>query len=319
MTLFWIGGLSVLALSLLCDLLSGGVHLSLSQTVQGLSGKEPYGDIIRSIRLPRILTALLAGASLSLGGAQMQAIFRNPLADPHIMGVSGGAALGAAIVTLCLGGASVSGIPVALAAALGAVASSLLVVAVSLRTDSGGTLLIFGVMLGFILSAVSSIIQYTADEESLKLFYSWSAGSFSGTGYREVAIMGAALVLALALSLSNIKGMDAILFGDEFVSSFGGSPSRIRILSLASCCLLSGAVTAFCGPLGFVGIVSPHIARYLTGSSLHKRIIPSSLLCGAIVSLLSDALSQSFSIPLPVGSTMAIIGIPIILMILLRK
>ena len=293
------------------DLCVGGV---------GLGGLDH--NIFVKLRLPRMLTALLAGASLSLAGLQMQSIFRNPLADPHIMGVSAGAGTGAAIATLLLGTAmpaALSGLTVVTAAFLGALLSSLLVIMVASRMQSATTLLIFGVMLGFIFSAVTSILEYSANAESLKVFYSWSAGSFIGNGPVGIAIIFVALVVGLVLALVNNRGLDLALFGEEYTAMAGASPARIRNISMTGRCLMAGAVTAFCGPLGFVGIVAPHIARYITGSSVHKRVIPASMLVGAGLSLVADILSQVFPAPLPVGSTMAIIGIPIILYILLKK
>ena len=281
----------------------------------------PQGFIFWKLRLPRMLTALVAGASLALAGTQMQALFRNPLADPHIMGVSGGAGLGAAIATMALGtsAAFFTGFTVAVAAFLGAFVAAALVVAVSARFRSATTLLVFGVMLGFIFSALSSVLQYTAGEESLKLFYSWMAGSFSGCRYVEVALMAGALVLGLVLAICNGKGLDIILFGEEYATLSGASTRRILILSMLSCCLMTGTVTAFCGPLGFVGIVAPHLARRITGSSVHRQVLPCALTTGATLALAADLLANLWPIPLPVGSTLALIGIPLILLILLRQ
>ena len=283
-------------------------------------GDPLFRDILLDIRLPRVLTAVLAGAALALAGAQMQAVFRNPLADPHIMGVSGGAGLGAACATLLVTGAAAgSGLSVAGAAFLGAVLASLLIILVSSRLRNGTILLIFGVMLGFIFSALTSILEYTANEESLKLFYSWSAGSFAGTRPGGIAILAGAGVLGLALAGANAKGLDLLLFGEDYATLAGAPVRRIRACAMVSACLLTGATTAFCGPLGFVGIVAPHIARRLTGSSRHARILLPTLLTGALLALTADLLAQLPRVPLPVGSTLALVGIPIILGILLPR
>ena len=305
--------LLVLALILLmaADLCAGGAGLGL-----------PDGVIFMKLRLPRMLTAILAGASLSLAGLQMQTIFRNPLADPHIMGVSAGAGTGAAIATLVVGTslpAALSGLTIVSAAFLGALLSSALVMLVSSRIHSATTLLIFGVMLGFVFSALTSILEYSANAESLKVFYSWSAGSFIGNGTMGISIMAAALLAGLVLAGLNSRGLDLLLFGEEYTAMAGASPSRIRNVSMAGSCLMAGAVTAFCGPLGFVGIVAPHIARAMTSSSVHLRTIPATLLVGSGLSLIADILSQVFPVPLPVGSTMAVIGIPIIVYIMFVK
>ena len=279
------------------------------------------GAVLWKLRVPRVVTAVVAGGALAASGAQMQAVFRNPLADPHIMGVSGGAGLGAAIATMALGtsAAVFTGFTVALAAFLGAFVAAALVVAVSARFKSATTLLVFGVMLGFIFSALSSVLQYTAGEESLKLFSSWMAGSFSGCRYIEIALMAGALAIGLILAFCNGKGLDIILFGEDYATLSGASTRRILVLSMLSCCLMTGTVTAFCGPLGFVGIVAPHLARRITGSSAHRQVLPGSLATGALLALAADILANLWPIPLPVGSTLALIGIPLIFILLLRQ
>ena len=190
---------------------------------------------------------------------------------------------------------------------------------VSSRIHSATTLLIFGVMLGFVFSAITSILEYSANAESLKVFYSWSAGSFIGNGITGLLIISAALLAGIVLALVANRGLDILLFGEEYAAMAGANPSHIRNISMVGSCLMAGAVTAFCGPLGFVGIVAPHIARTLTASSVHLRTIPATLLVGSGLSLVADILSQVFTVPLPVGSTMAVIGIPIIIYIMFAK
>ena len=279
------------------------------------------GAVLWKLRVPRVLTALLSGASLALAGAQMQGIFRNPLADPHIMGVSGGAGLGAAIAALAAGTTAgwFGGMTLALSAFAGALGTSVLIVAVSSRVRSTTTLLIFGVMLGFIFSAVSSILQYSAREESLKLFYSWMAGSFSGTRYGEIAGIAGALLIGAILALRSGKGLDLILFGDDFAELSGASVRAIRFRTMLGASLIAATVTAFCGPVGFVGIIAPHLARRLTGTSRHRTVLPFSMLTGAFLALCADILANLWKVPLPAGSTLALIGIPLILVILLRN
>jgi len=292
------------------DLLCGGGGL-------GLAG----GSVLLKLRLPRVLTAILAGGALALSGALMQAVFRNPLSDPHIMGVSAGAGLGAAIAVVATagGGLILHGLALSGAAFAGAALVSALILLLSRRISSPATLLISGVMLGFVFSAVSSVLQYTANEESLKMYYSWAAGSFEGSRYGEVAVMAAAILLGTVLSLGNRRGLDIILFGEDYAALSGADVKRIRLGAMAATCLMTGAVTAFCGPIGFVGIIAPHIVRRLLGTSAHGRIIPAVLPAGSAIALCADILSRIWSIPLPVGSTMAFVGIPVILVILLRK
>ena len=275
-------------------------------------------EIMRHLRLPRMATALLTGAAMALSGSQMQSIFRNPLADPHIMGISSGASLGAALATM-YAGATFGGTPVAVAAAAGAAGAAAIILYASGRFRNASILLIFGVMLGFIITAIVSILQFSSDAESLKIFYSWSAGSFTNTTWTETAIIAVTLAAGLIIALFNHKGLDLILFGDEFTELSGGTPSKIRLSALLSCSLMTGAVTAFCGPLGFVGIIGPHIAKALLGTSSHKFVLPASLLTGGLIGVCADLISRMTPSPMPVASTMALLGIPVILYIMLKR
>ena len=311
---FLAGGLLLLIGLMALDLAVGRVPVR--------PGDPLFLSILLDLRMPRVATALLAGAALALSGAQMQAVFRNPLADPHIMGVSAGAGLGAAIATLLMagvGGSLLAGLSVSAAAFLGAGVISVAIILAAGRLHNGSTLLVFGILLGFILSAITAILEYSANEESLKFFYIWSAGSFAGRRVSEIALLGGALVLGLVLALVGAKGLDLLLFGEDYAALSGAPVRRIRARAMISACLLTGATTAFCGPLGFVGIVAPHIVRRLTGTSRHARVLPLSMIAGGILTLIADLLSQAARVPLPVGSTLALVGIPLILMILLPR
>ena len=314
---------SILPIIIWCILL---IVLSAFDMLRELVPVRSEGSLIilKMVRLPRILTAIIAGGGLAIAGAQMQSILRNPLADPHIMGISSGASLGAALATLAGGGLAASGgillgMSVAMASIMGAAAASLVIMAASARFRRASTLLVFGVMLSFIVNAIITVLQSGSDAESLKIFHSWSAGSFSTTSIREIGIMAIALALGGAMALSDSKGLDIILFGDEFASLSGARPQKIRINALLSCCLMTGTVTAFCGPIGFVGIVAPHLARTFWRTSAHRHIIPASFLCGSTLGIAADLFSQITSAPVPVSSTMALVGIPIILYILIKR
>lgn len=305
----WIAGIGLLAIMVAADLACGG---------------EAGAQVLLHLRTPRVLTALLAGASLALAGGQMQSVLRNPLADPHIMGVSAGAALGAALATMLGSRLHMvipeiwQGITVAASAFIGAMTASAIILAASRRFRTASALLIFGVMLGFVVNALVSILQFSSDAESLKMFYSWSAGSFSNAGWSEIGILTAALAAGLVMAMRNSKGLDIILFGDEFAEMSGAPVHRIRLRAILGCSLMTATVTAFCGPLGFVGIVAPHMARGIFRTSSHRTIIPASLLTGAFTALAADLLSQATTTPLPVASTMAVVGVPVILYILLK-
>ena len=305
----WASGLALLATLAAADLACGGA-----------AGAQ----VLMHLRTPRVLTALLAGAALALAGTQMQSVLRNPLADPHIMGVSAGAALGAASATM-LGShiqsllpPFIQGLTIAGAAFTGAALTSAIILTASRRFRTASALLIFGVMLGFMVNAIVSVLQFSTDAESLKMFYSWSAGSFSNSGWNEIGILSLILAAGLFLAMRNIKGLDIILFGDEFASMAGAPVHKIRLTSIFSCCLTTAAVTAFCGPIGFVGIVAPHIARGLFKTSAHRVIIPASLMTGGLTAMAADLLSRLTSSPLPIASTMAIVGVPVIIYILIK-
>lgn len=307
-------GVAAVVILAMADLLVGDFHINLLHP--GATGAA----VLLKLRIPRIATAILAGAALSLSGLQMQSVFRNPLTDPHIMGISGGASLGAALAIMATAsaGAAASGAATVIAALAGAVLAAMAVVAVSRRVGDSSTLLVFGVMIGFITSAITSVLSFAADEHSLKQFFSWSAGSFSANGAVGIACIAAALLAGTVLAALNAGRLDTILFGDQYAALCGTDPKATRSLSMAGCCLMTGMVTAFCGPIGFVGIVSPHLARWTGGTSLHRRIIPMTMVTGAFISLAADILSQASHAAVPVGSAMAIIGIPVIIYILMK-
>ena len=287
-------------------------------------GGEAGAQVLLHLRTPRVVTALLAGAALALAGGQMQSVLRNPLADPHIMGVSAGAALGAASATMLTGRVHamlpemLQGFTLAGSAFIGAIISSMIILAVAKKFRTATALLIFGVMLGYMVNAIVSILQFSSDAESLKMFYSWSAGSFSNSGWNEIWIMATVLLIGIILAVRITKGLDIILFGDEFATMAGAPVHKIRMTAILSCCLTTAVVTAFCGPIGFAGIVAPHIARGIFKTATHRTIIPGSLLTGAITALAADLLSRATASPLPIASTMAIVGVPVIIYILLN-
>lgn len=305
-----------LAAFALADMLMGDVHVSLFHP-------DALGrTLLLDFRLPRVVTAILAGAGLALSGLQMQSIFRNPLADPHIMGVSAGAGFGAALVSMAIPSAGMlalsAHVGTAVAAMLGAALSSLVIILISRRFGDSSTMLVFGVLLGYIFSAASSVISYFASARDLKVFYSWSAGSFSANSWIAVSVLAMALMIAILLAVMNMHALDALLFGDEYARLGGLNVKRSRMIFIVSCCVFTGAATALCGPLGFVGIISPHIARSMTGSSVHRNMIVPVMLVGAVICLAADVLSLAWSIPLPVGSTMSLIGIPVVFYILIK-
>lgn len=316
----WAASLTALTALVILDLMTGPSHLSATEIMKALAGglnaDVPASAIVWKLRLPRIVTALIAGAGLAVSGAQMQAVFRNPLADPHILGVSAGAGTGAAVVTVLTGAAGVSGFGITAAAATGAMLMSLTIMGLASKVRKATALLIAGVMLGYIMSAFTSVIEYQADESQLKAFWNWSSGSFSGNTWNEVGIMSATLAAGFFLSMLQNKSLNALLFGDDYADAAGISPGKTRMIAMSSCCIITGAVTAFCGPIGFVGIVAPHLARMASGRSAMSIVLPLSMVTGATISVGGDLLSQLFRTPIPAGSATALIGIPIIFFII---
>jgi iron complex transport system permease protein len=208
---------------------------------------------------------------------------------------------------------------IAMAAILGAGVASLVIMGASRKFRSATALLVFGVMLSFIANAIVTVLQSGSNAENLKIFHSWSAGSFATTSMKGIVTISIVLLIGSGLAVINAKGLDIILFGDEFARLSGAKPHRIRLLALLSCCMITGILTAYCGPIGFVGIVAPHVARALWKTSVHKHILPASFLCGAITGITADLFSQITSSPIPISSTMALVGIPVILYILLKR
>ena len=316
--------LTLLILLIVLDLFTGSADIGIRDMLHALTGGIDgiSSVILLRLRLPRIVTAVIAGSALAISGAQMQAIFRNPLADPHILGISAGAGTGVAALTLMAGilphsgWLASSGIGITLAAALGAGCISMVIMWIATRVRQASALLITGVMIGFVMSALTSIMEYQADESRLKAFWSWSAGSFSGNSWNEAAIMASTLVIGIVIAISRSKALSVLLFGDDYAAAAGVNAKRTRSMSMLGCCIMTGTVTAFCGPIGFVGIVAPHAARLLSGRSSMQTVLPMSLLTGASISVAGDFLSQLPDSPLPVGSTIAIIGIPFIFMML---
>ena len=310
---YTITGLTLIVLACI-DIHIGAIKLSTAEIIHAITGHsgEAVQAIILKLRLPRIITAILAGAGLAISGAQMQTVFRNPLADPHILGVSAGAGTGVAIATITLG----TGLVTSIAASIGAICICLIIIWISTKMRRASELLIAGVMLGFIMSAITSVIEYQANETSLKIYWNWAAGSFSGNSWPEIWTMFIAIVIGLLVSILQNKGLSLLLFGDDYATSAGANVRKIRFMSMLSCSIITGAVTAFCGPIGFVGIVAPHIAKAISGQAAMKTILPLSLMTGATICVAGDILSQLWKTPIPVGSTIALIGIPIILLVM---
>lgn len=279
-------------------------------------------QILLQLRLPKMLTAILAGASLSVAGLMMQTLFRNPLAGPYILGVSSGASLGVALVTMVSSGIGyrVSEIGMISGAAIvGSVLVMLLVMLIAKRIRSNVTLLIVGMMVGNIAGALVNMIQNFANPDSLKLFIVWTLGSLSGVGWNELPTLAIGVVIALVVVLLLIKPLNGLLLGEDYARGLGINVERTRWMMVVASCLLAGSVTAFCGPIAFIGVAVPHIARGVLGTSNHRLTVPASALIGANILLVCDILCNLGTYALPISTMSALFGAPIILWIILKK
>ncbi len=277
-----------------------------------------------NLRLPRAITAILAGAALSVSGLMMQTLFRNPLAGPYILGVSSGAGLGVALVTM---GATMGGfrllamgqIATAAAAVLGALAVLLLVLAVARKVKNNVSLLIVGMMIGSIAGALVNLIQNFANPDALKLFIVWTLGSLSSVGWTELLILTVVILIGAILVLFLVKPLNGLLLGENYARSLGVQVEETRTLIVIATCLLAGGITAFCGPIAFVGVAVPHIARGIFRTSNHRITAAASALIGANLLLICDILCNAFTYPLPISTMSALFGAPIIIWIIIRK
>lgn len=280
-------------------------------------------QIFLNLRLPKALTALLAGAALSVAGLIMQTLFRNPLAGPYILGVSSGASIGVAFLTMCstmlAGMAGVGALGIAASAIIGSTIVLLLVMVVAKRVKSNVSLLIVGMMIGSIAGALVNLMQNYANPDSLKLFIVWTLGSLGGVGWSQLPVMAAIVIAGMTVSLLLMKPLNGLLLGEDYARGLGVNISRTRWMIVAATGLLAGGVTAFCGPIAFVGVAVPHIARMWLGSTNHRLTLPASALIGGNLLLICDTLCNIGTYPLPISTMSALFGAPIIIWIILRK
>lgn len=310
------------------DIVFGSVSIPFIELLQTILGEgsadRAHELIVFQSRIPKALTAVLCGIALSLSGLQMQALFRNPLAGPYILGVSNGAGLGVALLVMTgglFGISAYSGIGISMAAMFGAGLILLFVFLFSLKIKDIMTVLIIGIMLGSIATAIIGIIQYISTEAALKKYLIWSLGSLEGLSYQEAGILGACTLIGILLMLSQLKNLNLLLLGESYAKSLGVNIKLSRVILILSTSLMAGSVTAFCGPIGFIGIVIPHLCRVIFNTSNHFVLLPACCLLGSCMLLLSDLLSHlpGSAMVLPINSVTAILGIPIILWMIIGK
>lgn len=301
----------------LLDLAVGAVAVPLGDVWAALTGGDcprATAKIILNIRLIKAVVALLAGAALSVSGLQMQTLFRNPLAGPYVLGISSGASLGVALVVLAGVGSSIG---IAGAAWLGAAIVLVVIAAVGHRIKDIMVILILGMMFSSGIGAVVQILQYVANDESLKMFVVWTMGSLGDVTLNQLTVLIPSIVTGLLLAVVTIKPLNLLLFGEEYAVTMGLNIRRSRGLLFLSTTLLAGTVTAFCGPIGFIGLAMPHVTRMLFRNSDHRVLVPGTVLSGAAVLLLCDLVSKMFT--LPINAITALLGIPIVVWVVLRN
>ncbi len=315
----------LLALILL-DIRLGSVPITFADMAGHLTGSGTLSDqqliILTRFRLPRVATALLAGAALPLCGLQMQTLFRNPLAGPYVLGISSGASFGAALVVL---GAGATGLvatwSLALAAWMGSGVVMLLLLLVSRRIRDGLTILILGIMFSSGLAAVISIMQYFSQAEALKSFVIWSMGSLGHVTGAQLWIMAIVIIPTLVVTLFFGKVLNGLMLGEEYAATMGVKIRRTRTIIFATTSLMAGTVTAFCGPIGFIGIAVPHLARLILNQSDHRILLPSTMITGMAILVMSDLISQlpGSDKVLPINAVTSLIGIPVVIWLVIMN
>ncbi len=312
----------------------GSVHIPLAALFGILTGGEvssaAWAIIVHTIRLPKAITAVLAGAALSVSGLQMQTLFRNPLADPFVLGISAGASLGVAIVVLTVGsvgsvliaGLGLMGdLSLAVAAIMGAAAVLGCVLLVSRSVQNVMTLLILGLMFGYATGAFVSILIYFSVPEQIQSYILWTFGSFGSVTWRQMPVLICAISLGLLLAFLCIKPLNALLLGENYARSMGLNVKRIRLWVLISASILAGATTAFCGPIAFLGLAVPHLCRSLLHTSDHRVLMPAVTCLGATLALLSDLIAHlpGSQFVLPLNAVTSLIGAPIVIWFVLHR
>lgn len=324
--------LSLLVIAFLLDVALGSVHIPLKEVVRVLfmtdSGNDSWIYIIEKIRIPKALTAVIVGCGLSVSGLQMQTLFRNPLAGPSVLGITAGASLGVALVMLSAGsitsiytikelGISGSWL-IIVASSLGAALIMVIIVWISSSLKDNVIVLIIGVMIGNITLSVISIWQYFSSPELIKDYLMWTFGSLGGVTGTQLVLLSVVVTAGLLISFFSSKSLDALLLGDNYARSMGLTVKHARLLIIGSTSILAGGITAFCGPIGFIGIAVPHLARALFNTSNHRILIPACCLIGTVLMLICDIIAQlpgSQSV-LPINVITALVGSPVVIWVI---
>ena len=316
------------------NLLLGTVKIPVGEVVATLIGSQEVSEIHRNIiwssRVPQALTAMVAGAGLAVSGLQMQTVFRNPLAGPSVLGISNGASLGVACVVLMsgsLGGVALSrlgylgDVAMSIAAIIGSLAVMALILYVSQKVKGNVTLLIIGVMIGYLATAIIGVLKFFSAEEDIKAYVVWGLGSFSRVSGNQMVLFVVLMAILLPLSMLLVKTMNLLLLGDGYARNLGLNIRRARMLVILCSGVLVAIVTAYCGPIMFIGLAVPHLCRAIFRSSDHRILMPGTLLTGAALALLCNLIARmpGFEGALPVNSVTALVGAPVIASVLFRR
>ena len=320
----------------LINLAFGSVSIPLDQVANiltgGSSGKASWDFIILQSRLPQAITAIFCGASLAVSGLMLQTYFRNPLAGPSVLGISNGASLGVAIVMLALGGTLgaagemgtglklTGSVLVIIAAFAGAVIVTMLYLVVTRFIKSNLIILILGIMVGYMTSSVVTLLNFFATVENVHSFVSWGMGSFSNVTTAQLPLLCGTSLVGIIIALALTKSFNMLLLGENYAANLGANLSRIRSMVLISTGILTAVTTAFCGPVSFIGLAVPHIARLLINSEDHRVLLPSTLMSGAAIAMLCNIISvlpQQMIIPL--NAVTPLFGAPVIIYIILKR
>lgn len=308
------------------DIATGDISISISEIADTLMGRNTdiaRKSIIIDIRLVKALMALLAGAALSVSGLQMQTVFRNPLAGPYVLGISSGASIGVAMFVLAIPVFNLN-LPLELrsvgtagAAWIGSATILLLIISISRKIKDIMVILILGMMISSGVSAFVEILQYLSNEAALKSYIIWTMGSLGDVTTSQLGIIAPIIVAGLILAVYTLKDLNIILLGDNYARTLGLNLKRSRTLIFISTTLLAGTITAFCGPIGFIGLAVPHLTRMLFRSSDHRIVLPGAVIIGSIVLIICDIISKYLT--LPINTITALMGIPIVILIVTKN
>ena len=321
----------VLIACVLANLSLGSVAIPIKDVIASLVGSEvsksSWEYIIVDYRLPKAITAIIAGSGLAVSGLLMQTLFRNPLAGPFVLGISSGASLGVALYIL---GGTAFGLSTALlsgkwgliiAASTGSFLVLLMVIGVATRVKDTMALLIIGLMVGSLTSAVVSVLAYFSKAEELQRFVFWSFGSLGDLSWNGVGILALCFAAGLILSIASLKSLDSFLLGDAYAKTMGTRFSRSRLLIIVATSLLAGSITAFAGPIAFIGLAVPHLIRQVINTTRHIILLPAVIMGGAILMLICDTIAQVpySEFTLPINAISAMVGAPVVIWLLVRK